>query len=331
MACGEDLPINAIYCPKCGKKLETSQSESISQAAKPSEEAAQVDLKERITPKASLDGNEMSETEEITDSNPTKKYTLIFSLILIAICSVIIWGLTSNSSDLASSDISAKSNSKSTPDPSDLLGRLNIPGGGTWEDDPVLPLKKPYGYLQSFFVTKSLDSHDCKVFVFDSESSAKKAFDKNTVDNLGTKLYASDILTSKGIILTSDRTSSSCFTHALTIFYLEVDPSLLKDSSSPEGNTSATTESSGSFSESKLREALLLNCTNLPSRFGTMKFQEGTVIYDAYGMPWGTYALGGTNFAVRDDSSEWHISGMDQNSNDDLISWECDTTFDIGK
>ena len=110
----------------------------------------------------------------------------------------------------------------------------------------------------------------------------------------------------------------------------DTTPFTSSDGPNPVGQTSNSGDT-GKTVEEAVRSGLQEQCTNLPNRFKTMRFQAQGQTFNNYGQPLDLYSLGGTNLAVLDQGDTYRVGPADSGAVAYLNSWECLFPFDTSK
>ena len=110
------------------------------------------------------------------------------------------------------------SQTTTTSNPSDFLGRLNASGADEWTQDAFKPFNPIVGFETDYISGASSSPEGCNISIYDSRSNAENAMNNNLAFNLGSMWAGEDYLTHKGIILTSHGEFDACVSIVFKVF-----------------------------------------------------------------------------------------------------------------
>jgi hypothetical protein len=245
--CREDLPNNAVYCSRCGKKLDQVNETGVknkSNNTEPTVKVLYVDPEEKAinsgNPQSYSKSEAAAKREQLNDKiglsdldeGPIlseksflqrNKLRIISSLIAIELV-ILVVGFSNNSNNSNSSNDSAYLLTGSISDEEqgitveDLLIRLNSAGSSTWTQDAFAPVSPSKGFTTSYLGDDLTEEGGCNLSIYDSEVNATEAVESELFINLGVAWSGIDYLTEQGIVLTAVSEENNCVTAAFSVF-----------------------------------------------------------------------------------------------------------------
>lgn len=216
--CGSKLISAAQFCSICGKIVEHIDPQENTL------EPDQKDLHENLNNEDFVQNPSASPKRNLVNRSLLVKLGLFLTVGLLIIYAMRIATENSDIGSATSNETSLTGDGVLEPALNNLENRLNAAGKSIWVTDIFDPPNKPSGYLESLFVSNSIDGYDCKIFRFVDRASAKLAQENNDVPVMNTNWEGEDPLTRDGIVLSSNSDSSECLKTAFLEFEWNVGP-----------------------------------------------------------------------------------------------------------